>query len=151
MEINNNVVYFEINNWFSGRDYPNAEPFLTWICENKFSNDEWLKENKLVCVKSYVDMSQNFCVTASLDWVEKNCPKLISGEYENYTIISHSFKDGKEIVEKNEYAKPYAEFLRLYGEDPKFGYFLDYDEENFGLHIDEGEDYDLWRHDDEED
>ena len=48
MEINKDVVYFELNNWFSGRDYPNAEPFLTWICENKFSNDEWLKENKLV-------------------------------------------------------------------------------------------------------
>ena len=150
MEINKNVVYFELNNWFSGRDYPNAEPFLTWMHENKFSNDKWLKENKLVCVKSYVDMSMNFCITASLEWVEKNCPKLISGDYENYTIIRHSFKDGKGIDEEIEYAKPYAEFLRLYGEDAKFGYFLDYEEENFGLHIDKGEDYELWKHDEED-
>ena len=86
----NDVVYFELNNWFAGRDYPNAEPFLTWMHTDIFSNDEWLKENKLVCVKSYIDMSMNFCITASLNWVEKNCPKLISGGVETYTIISRA-------------------------------------------------------------
>lgn len=150
MEINKDVVYFELNNWFSGRDYPNAEPFLTWMNENKFSDDTWLKENKLVCVKSYVDMSQNFCVTASLDWVEKNCPKLISGDYETYIIIRHSFKDGKEIDEKIEYTKPYKEFLRPDGKNPNFGTFLPYYEENFGLNINTGEDYDLWNHDEDD-
>ena len=29
------VVYFELNNWFSGRDYPDAEPFLSWMECNK--------------------------------------------------------------------------------------------------------------------
>lgn len=71
MEINKDVVYFELNNWFSGRDYPNAEPFITWICENKFSNDEWLKENKLVCVKSYVDMSMNFVLLLLVNGLKK--------------------------------------------------------------------------------
>ena len=33
MEVKNNeeVVYFEVNNWFSGRDFPDCEPFLTWM------------------------------------------------------------------------------------------------------------------------
>lgn len=150
MEINKDVVYFELNNWFSGRDYPNAEPFITWICENKFSNDEWLKENKLVCVKSYVDMSQNFCVTASRQWVEEHCPLLLSDTTLNYIIIRHSWKDGKEVDEQITYAKPYKDFLRSNIEDAKFGYFLDYEEENFGLHINDGEDYDLWNHDEED-
>lgn len=25
------IVYFEINNWFAGRDYPNDEIFYKWI------------------------------------------------------------------------------------------------------------------------
>ena len=33
------IVYFELNNWFSGRDYPNEEPFTTWC-------DDDLKELK---------------------------------------------------------------------------------------------------------
>ena len=145
--MNSDVVYFELNNWFTGRDYPNAEPFITWMNDNKFSNNSWLKENKLVCVKSYVDMSLNFCITASRDWVEKNCPKLISEDFETYVIITHHWKDGKEIDEKNNYTKYYKEFLRPDGEDAHFGYFLEYNEENFGLHINDGEDYDLWNYD----
>lgn len=26
-----NIIYFEMNNWFAGRDYPDCEPFLTWM------------------------------------------------------------------------------------------------------------------------
>ena len=29
------IVYFELNNWFAGRDYPDAEPFLSWMECNK--------------------------------------------------------------------------------------------------------------------
>ena len=50
------VVYFELNNWSIGRDFPNEEPFVNWIRQDKFSDDKWLKENKLVCVKSFVDI-----------------------------------------------------------------------------------------------
>ena len=87
------VVYFELNNWFIGRDYPNEEPFVTWIREDRFSDDTWLKENKLVCVKSFVDMSLNFCISASRQWVEENCPKLLSKDSMNYHVWSR--KDGK--------------------------------------------------------
>ena len=40
------IVYFELNNWFSGRDYPNAEPFLSWMEDDlnqKFRDEEWIK------------------------------------------------------------------------------------------------------------
>lgn len=25
------IVYFEVNNWIQGRDYPDEEPFLSWM------------------------------------------------------------------------------------------------------------------------
>ena len=25
------VIYFELNNWSRGRDYPDAEPFVSWM------------------------------------------------------------------------------------------------------------------------
>ena len=29
--MDNELVYFELNNWSPGKDYPYEEPFLTWI------------------------------------------------------------------------------------------------------------------------
>ena len=114
------VVYFELNNWFSGRDYPDAEPFLSWMeCnkENKyyiqFRDESWIEENRLVVVESLVDMSMNFCITATRDWVEQNCPELLS---------------------------TYKEFIRQPDEDDEAPYgrfgcpFLEYKEENIGYH-----------------
>ena len=114
------VVYFELNNWFSGRDYPDAEPFLSWMeCnkENKyyiqFRDESWIEENRLVVVESLVDMSMNFCITATRDWVEQNCPELLS---------------------------TYKEFIRQPDEDDEAPYgrfgcpFLEYEEENIGYH-----------------
>ena len=40
------VIYFSINNWFRGRDYPIGEPFDSWMREYKLT-DEWCKENKI--------------------------------------------------------------------------------------------------------
>lgn len=108
------IVYFELNNWFSGSDYPAAEPFLTWMKDNlniPFDNKEWVKENKLCVVQSFVDMSSNYCITAPRDWVEANCPELLT---------------------------KYTEFLREPDEDGyvygRFGYeFLEYEEENIGI------------------
>lgn len=117
------VIYFELNNWFSGRDYPDAEPFLSWMRDDlkqKFRDEDWVKENKLVVVESLVDMSFNYCITATKDWVEKNCPELLT----KYT---------KFIREKDEIEDiPYS----------RFGCpFLEYKEENIGLHFaDETED-----------
>ena len=38
------IVYFELDNWFRGRDYPNAEPFISWMHDDlniRFRNDIW--------------------------------------------------------------------------------------------------------------
>jgi len=46
------IVYFELNNWFCGRDYPEDEPFIRWLendCNQQFMDKDWVKENKL-CV-----------------------------------------------------------------------------------------------------
>ena len=110
------IVYFELNNWFSGRDYPNAEPFLSWMRDDlnqKFRDEEWIKENKLVVVESLVDMSMNFCITTTKEWVENNCPKLLS-TYENFV---RKPEEGEDI--------PYG----------RFGCpFLEYNEGNIGYH-----------------
>lgn len=108
------IVYFELNNWFPGDHYPAEEPFITWIGNDLniyFNNEEWVKENKLCVVRSIIDMSVNFCVTATIDWVEKNCPKLLT-EYKKF--LRYSDEDGD-----------------VYGQ---FGdEFLEYSEENFGI------------------
>ena len=111
----NEIVYFELNNWSAGRDYPNNEPFISWMCDDlniKFNNEEWVKENKLCVVFDIVDMSFNFCITATKEWVEENCPDLLT---------------------------KYTEFLRTpdkYGDiEGRFGHeFLEYNEDNFGIH-----------------
>lgn len=75
------IIYFELNNWFSGEHYPNDEPFLSWLQDDlniKFLDEEWVKKNCLCVVFCYVDMSQNFCITATQEWVENNCPKLLT-------------------------------------------------------------------------
>ena len=75
------IVYFEVNNWFSERDYPKCEPFLTWMKDDDkipFRNAQWINENKINVAWGFVDMSQNFCVTAPKEWVEKNCPELLT-------------------------------------------------------------------------
>lgn len=108
------AVYFELNNWTPGEDYPAEEPFLTWIGNDLniyFGNENWVKENRLCVVHSKVDMSENFCITATKEWVEANCPRLLT---------------------------KYTRFLRYPNED---GYvlgqfdneFLKYSEENIGI------------------
>jgi hypothetical protein len=110
----NDIVYFELNNWYAGTDYPNEEPFITWMgndCNLMFQNEEWVKQNKLCVAEDIVDMSVNFCITATKEWVLENCPKLLTD---------------------------YKEFLRFPNEDEivesRFGFvFLDYSEDNFGI------------------
>lgn len=113
------IVYFELNEW-STEYYPDKEPYISWIVmtkENnyyiKFRDKKWVKDNQLVIVESNVDMSINFCVTAKREWVEKNCPDLLT---------------------------TYSEFLREPYEDEElpegvFGCpFLDWSENNIGIH-----------------
>ena len=106
------IVYFEVNNWFAGRDYPNDEPFKTWMKDDNlhdyFLNKEWVKKNKLVVAVCNVDMSLNLCVAAPKEWVEENCPKLLSGEVTETCFTIHA-PDGKK--EKSE-TYSYKQFLR---------------------------------------
>lgn len=130
------IVYFEVNNWFAGRDYPNREPFLSWITGygGIFSDEKWCKENKLCVVAGTLDMSHNWCVTATREWVLENCPYLLSEEVDKVTF---------KIMENGEWkdwVKEYAlnRFLRFPDEDGDvYGtfdwMFLPWCEENFGV------------------
>lgn len=109
------VVYFELNNWCPGEHFPLEEPFISWMTSLLpiFRNEEWVKENKLCVVASIIDMSQNFCITATKEWVEQNCPSLLTNP-ENEKFLMHPDK---------------------YGDvEGKFGpYFLEYEEDNIGI------------------
>lgn len=88
------IIHFELNNWSCGKDYPDVEPFLTWIGNDlniHFNNEDWVKENKLCVVRTIIDMSVNFCITTTKKWVEKNCPKLLT-EYNSF--LRYPDKDG---------------------------------------------------------
>ena len=124
------IMYFEVDNWFAGRDYPEDQPFLSWMSDDlniQFRNEEWVKKNKLVVAWCFVDMSQAFAVTAPKKWVEENCPAIL--EDRNEKFVFHPDENGN-----------------VHG---KFLPFMEYKEENIGVHelddmicLDEGESYD---------
>lgn len=135
------IVYFEINNWFSGRDYPDDEIFHKWICNNQFRDDEWCKENKLCVMCGAIDMSMNYCVAAPKSWVENNCPLLLTDtEYVYKTATIRWDKEGNEIRDIKEHTKKYSDFLchpdeygDVYGHIADDWCFPEYKEENFGV------------------
>lgn len=157
------IIYFELDNWFCGRDYPNAEPFISWMCKDYgfcFGNDEWCKENKLCVEAGMIDMSTCFCVTAPKSWIEKNCPKLLTDEEcGDTTIVSHWNEETQKMESKERYEPcQYSKFIckpNEYGD--AYGHisgwaFREYKEENFGVHWNDlwwGNTYDL--EEDEED
>lgn len=108
------IVYFELNNWMAGEHYPDEEPFLTWLGDDAniifADNEEWVKENKLCVVFGIIDMSLNFCITATKKWVEENCPRLLT---EHTKFLRFPDEDGN-----------------VYG---RIDQFLEYKEENFGV------------------
>lgn len=110
----NEIVYFELNNWFAGIDYPDNERFINWMHDDlniKFSSEKWAEENRLCIAVRFIDMSQNFCITATKNWVEKNCPELLT----DYTQF---------LRHPDEYGDVYGRF----GDE-----FLPHEEENFGV------------------
>lgn len=139
------VIYFELNNWFSGRDFPEGEPFATWVDKYYFSDETWVKKNKLCVVSGPIDMSYNWCITAPKQWVEENCPKLLSDEKFDTEFIIQTPEGIKREIE----TYSYKQFLRypepdgmIYG---RFGWeFLPYKEENIGIsfHEDDCDNYD---------
>ena len=139
------ILYFELDNWFCGRDYPNAEPFIQWMNKDFHStlgNDEWCKENKICVEAGPIDMSLCVCVSAPKSWVEANCPKLLTDEEcGGYTIV-HSYDEEKgDWVDEKKYEPcKYSSFIcKPYKSGGIFGYvsdwpFREYKEENFGVH-----------------
>lgn len=112
----NKTIYFELNNWAPGRDYPDVFPFDVWMdddCNLAFENEAWVIQNNLCVVMSFVDMSVNFCITTTEEWVQHNCPELLT-KYTNF--LRQPDEDGD-----------------VYG---RFGHeFLPYEKENIGVHF----------------
>ncbi|ORX65170.1 hypothetical protein BCR32DRAFT_330420 [Anaeromyces robustus] len=124
------ITYISVNNWFESRDYPPTENFIKWLSDDTnqtFQNDEWAKENKLCIYYGIIDMSHNYTISASREWVEKNCPELLTDKEYTYELGG------------NEYKNKYSDFVY----HPKEGKtepdcdrfnmpFRKYCEENFG-------------------
>lgn len=127
-EAKTEVVYFELNNWFSDTFYPNEEPFTSWLGDDLnqfFLNESWVKENEL-CVNAYfIDMSLNYCITAPRSWVLKNCPNLFS-----FTKFLRFPDENGKVFGRT------AAYLDLKGdvhiEEPEF---LEYNRDNIGVHL----------------
>lgn len=115
----NEIIYFEFNNWEADVYYPDKEPYITWLGNDLnlyFSNEQWVKENNLVVTKSIIDMSVNYYIGATKDWVLKNCPSLLNED--------SRFLRFQNLEERNN--------------DILFGYWgtpcLSYSKENIGVH-----------------
>ena len=146
--MNEEIIYFSVNNWFSGRDYPNTPNFRKWLGDDlnqTFGSDAWAKENRLCIYFGCIDMSSNYTIAAPRSWVEKNCPELLTDKEYEYVICTYS-KNGEK---RETIKKKYSDFLDYPNEcghvtDHRFGWpYLEYCEENFGAHwYSEDEDYD---------
>ena len=133
-----------MNNWFCGRDYPNTPNFRKWLGDDlnqNFRNDKWCKENKLCVYYGVVDMSQNYTISAPREWVEKNCPELLTGDEYTYITRTGTYMKGKDepVYEEVEHKKKYSDFVYSQedvdeGECDSVGDmpFREYKEENFG-------------------
>lgn len=151
-----NVVYFEINNWFGGRDYP----LIDFIKKNlyNFSDDSWCKQQKLCVAAFSVDMSINWCVTATFEWVMQNVPELLSNGSYNYDIHTHGYRKETGKVEDwiTTYTKKYSDFLRYsddeYPPESQFDVpFLEYSEDHLGVTWFDLDDFNPEYDDDDED
>jgi hypothetical protein len=152
MDSKEEIIYFSVNNWFEGQDYPPTKNFKRWLVDDSnqaFKNDEWAKENKLCIYYGCIDMSFNYTIAAPRSWVEKNCPELLTDEEYTYTLCCH-WKGGNEV---KEYKKKYSDFVDHPDSDgniiSRFDWpYPEYKEENFGCQYYEDPN-DCW--DDEDD
>ena len=132
------IIYFSVNNWFCGRDYPPTENFKKWMGDDlklTLRDDKWAKENKLCIYYGTIDMSVNFTVSAPRSWVEENCPELLTNDEYTY-ITCYCDSKGEHRVENK---KKYSDFVYVPedGENEpdvdRFDMpFREYREENFG-------------------
>ena len=125
------IIYFELNNWRPGDDYPAAEPYDSWVQmrEEKsyyinFRNRDWIEENKIIVVESFVDMSQNFCVTAPKEWVMENCPDLLT----KYTKFLREPDEYNEV--KGRFGCPFKEY-----KEENIGYWFAEKDDEYNYYI----------------
>ena len=136
--MNEDIIYFSVNNWFSGGNYPDTPNFRKWLGKDSdqyFMKDEWAKENKLCIYAGYIDMSFNYTISAPREWVEANCPELLSDS--EYTYETIRYGNGK--CERLEHKRRYSDFVDHPDENGNlkdgFGWpYLEYKPENFGVH-----------------
>lgn len=108
---NSEIIYFEFNMWEPGRFYPDEEPFRSWVelGENDsyplLDNEEWVKENELCVAICLIDQSVNYCVSATKEWVEKTCPKLLT-HYSQF--LRHPNKQGNILGQWGTIFLPYV-------------------------------------------
>jgi len=113
----NAIIYFSVNDWGPGNFYPDTDNFRKWLVEepeNYFGNDNWVKENKLCIVVDMIDMSCNYTVSAPIQWVKENCLEILGSDFQYFP------DEGKEYPEQDHLFTPFLEYL----------------EENIGLHYD---------------
>ncbi len=143
MDNKEEIIYFSVNNWFAGRDFPATENFYKWLGDyinESFRDDDWCRKNGLCVYYGPVDMSTNYTIAAPRSWVEQNCPELLTDdEYTYYVRILR--KNGEET---QEYKKKYSDFVdhpNKYGDvSGRFGWpYPEYKEENLGCHYYEDE------------
>ena len=97
------IIYFELNNWSPDDDYPDAEPYLTWLEDDEniifIDNEQWVKDNKLCVAFEIIDQSLNFCITATKKWVEENCPHCSQNiqDFFDITQMTVKYMDGLEL------------------------------------------------------
>ena len=117
------IVYFELNNWFCGEHYPCEEPFVSWMSDDidseditiEFANENWVKENKLCVVANLLDMSLNFNITATREWVDANCPRLMT---EFTQFLRYPDKNGEVYGRCESFLEYYDENIGVtWGED----------------------------------
>jgi len=103
-----NIIKVSLNNWWAEDDYPkDFELELEPGHEPPFLDKEFCKENKLCVVVGTIDMSVNYTITAPAEWVKKYIP----------SVLGTKFQYDAEATEDSWYQP-----------------FLDYTEENIGLH-----------------
>ena len=116
----NDIIYFEIDHWCAGSDYPHCEPFISWMSnetsDSPLRDEEWVKKNK-ICVKIFpIDMSFDFMITAPRSFIEKECPALLKEENQKF-IVTDKYGDPNDpedtpdsrYVGSDEYFLPYTD------------------------------------------
>ena len=134
------IIYFELNTYLSGETYPPAAPFVEWVRSMQFSKNNWCIENQLCVVVEIINDTFNWCITATREWVEENCPDLLSNKTFTYKVpvTRYDIRINAEVQEFITYTGTYSKFLRT---PDKLGrvtgthgtIFKAYSEENWGV------------------